>query len=351
VFLKKVTPIVPNAPFFDDYHRVLEQKDIQAVFIATPSHRHKQIALDALAAGKHVYCEAPLATDLDEAKAIAKAGLDAKTVFMPGLQARSNMQALHVLKFVRSGALGTVAQGRAQWHDRKSWRLAWPDAAREKELNWRLSKETSSGLIGEIGIHQLDTATWYLKALPVAVTGYGAIMAYNDGRDVPDTVQCIVEYPNNVRYLYDTTLVNSFDGAYEMFYGSDAAIQLRDQRAWMFKEADAKLLGWEVFARKDDLAIGDPKAGTGVRTATGIALVADATKQLALGKQPGEVGTDVSKTSLYQAMDAFLTAIRTNAKPEVGPLEGYQATVVAHKANEAALSNSRIVFDKTWFEL
>lgn len=351
VFAKKSTDIVPGATFYDEYRKVLEQSSVQAVFIATPSHKHKQIALDALAAGKHVYCEAPLATDLAEAKAIAKAGLDAKTFFQPGLQVRNNKQHLHVLKFVRAGALGQIADGRAQWHERKSWRQAWPDQARMQELNWRLSKETSSGLVGEIGIHQIDTATWFFKALPLSVTGFGAIIQYNDGRDIPDTVQCVLEYPNNQRFVYDATLVSSFDGAYELFLGSKCAIMTRDQRAWMFKEADAEQLGWEVYARRDDLSIGDVAAGSGIKTASGIALVADATKQLAHGQQPGKVGTDVSKTALYQAIDAFLTSIRTNKKPEVGPLEGYQATVVARKAHEAVLSGSKITFEKEWFEI
>jgi hypothetical protein len=190
-------------------------------------------------------------------------------------------------------------------------------------------------------------------------------MLYNDGRDVPDTIQCVVEYPKNVRLIYDATLTNSFDGAYELFMGGDAAIILRDQRAWMFKEADASQLGWEVFARKDEMAIGDVAAGSGLKLGTGIALVADATKQLALGKQPGEVGTDVTRTSLYQAIEGFLKSCqkgqRVPAKDPTtddpnpplvpGPVEGYEATVVALKANEAVLSGSKIAFQADWFML
>ena len=351
VLQKKAAALAPGGTFTDDYRRMLDDKTIQAVFIATPSHKHKQIVLDALAAGKHVYCEAPLASDLDEARDIARAGMNAKTIFMPGLQVRSNKQHEHVLKFVRSGALGKLVSSRAQHHERSSWRQAHPDETRMKELNWRLSKETSSGLIGEIGIHQIDTATWFTKTLPLSVSGVSSLLYYKDGRDVPDTVSCVIEYPNDVSFSYDATLVNSFDGAYEVFFGSSCAIQLRDQRAWMFKEADSDLLGWEVFARKDSLEIGDVAAGSGIKTATGIALVADATKQLALGKQPGKIGTDVSKTALYQACWNFANAINTGKKLEVGPTEGYHATVIAHKANDAVLSNSKIVFEKKWFEI
>jgi predicted dehydrogenase len=350
-FQKKVTAIVPSAAFVADYRKVLDDKSVQAVFIATPSHKHKQIALDAIAAGKHVYCEMPLSHDIAEARAIAMAGKDSKATFQAGLQQRSNMQAHHVLKFIRSDALGTVVGGRAQWHSRNSWKQGWPTPEREKELNWRLYNASSSGLIGEIGVHQIDTASWFFGAMPIAVSAYSGIFGWKDERDVPDTVQAVFEYPKNLRYVYDATLVNSFDGPYEQFMGSDCAIQLRDQRAWMFKETDAKTIGWEVFARKDPLQIGNPVNGTGIQTGSGIALVADATKQLALGLQPGAVGTDVSKTSLYQAVDSFLNCVRTGKKAEAGALEGYQATVVAIKANEAALKNTRLVFEPDVFKL
>lgn len=345
-FLKHATDLAPEATVFDDYRRVLDNKSVQAVFIATPSHLHRQIALDALQAGKHVYCEAPLATDLAEARDIAKAGLAAKTVFQSGLQNRSNKQHNHVLGFVRSDALGHLCSGRAQWHTKESWRQPAPTDEREHELNWRLYKATSTGLPGERSIQQLDTATWFLKSRPVAATGFGSIMFWKDtGMEVPDTVQCVIEYPNNVRYSYDGTLVDSFDGAYDLLMGSNSAVLMREQRAWMFKETDSPLLGWEVYARKDKLSIGDQM------TASGIALVADATKLLAQGKDPGQVGTDVTKTMLYQAMDAYLDCIRSNKKPPAGPAEGFEATVISHKVHEATLGNTRIEFDKAWFDL
>ena len=373
VFVKRSTEILKNpaVPFSDDYRKVLDDKSVQAVFIATPSHKHKQIVLDALAAGKHVYCEAPLAVDLEEAKAIAQAGTAAKTIFQPGLQMRSNMQYKHVLHFIKAEALGRVTMARAQYHDRNSWSRVAPNDARQAELNWRLSQATSLGLLGEVGIHQLDVAGWFLAyhesdtkknsnlskeidkpaLLPLAITGHGAILAYNDGRDVQDTVQCTLEYPDNLRMVYDATLTNSFDGIYDAFFGTASAIQMRDQRAWMFKEADAPPLGWETFARKDTYSIGKVGDGTGLKMGEGIALVADASKQIARGLKPGEIGTDLSKTSIYQSIDGFLDTIRTNGKPWVSALEGYQANVLAAKANEACLKNTRIEMKKEWFVL
>jgi len=345
-FVKRAQDIAPKANFVTDYKQALSNPAVSAVFVATPSYLHKQIALDALAAGKHVYCEAPVATNLDDAKAICQAGAAAKTVFQPGLQNRSNKMHNHVLNFVRSQAMGKVAEARAFWHKKTSWRFAAPTPDREKELNWRISKATSLGLPGEVGVHAFDVANWYFKALPVSVTAFGGIYFWNkDGRDVDDTVQCILEYPGGIRFLYDATLVSSFDGSQEVFMGSDSAILIRDQRGWMFKESDAPLLGWEVYATKDKMGVGPDSTGTGV------ALVADATKLLAAGQEPAKVGTDITKSALYYAVSNFLANTKGAKLPAATAEDGYAANVIAAKVQDAIASGSKITFQKEWFTL
>ena len=266
--LKRIASAAPAATQTDDYKTILANKDIPAVIIATPTATHKEIALAALKAGKHVYCEAPLANTIEDAREIALAAKATKLyTFQAGLQMRSDPQRLFLLPFVRSGQLGKMAMARAQWHKNTSWRSTSPNPEREKALNWRLDKNTSLGLVGEIGIHQIDQEGWLLNALPTAVTGFGSITDWDDGRDVPDTVQLVLEFPKGVRMIYDATLANSFDGEYEMLYGSWAAIMMRESKAWMFKEVDSPLLGWEVYAAKVQFY-----------KDTGIALVADASK-------------------------------------------------------------------------
>lgn len=339
---KRSQDIAPKATAVQEYQKVLDDKSIQAVWIATPTHQHKEIALAALQAGKHVYCESPLANTIEDARAIAKAALAAdKQIFHSGLQERSNPQHHHVLQFFRTGALGKMAQSRAQWHKRTSWRRTAPSNERQNALNWKLSKETSGGLISEVGIHAVDVNNWFVKGLPASVCGFGGILGWQDGRDVHDTVQCLFEYPDNSSFIYDATLANSYDGAYELFQGTEAAVLLRDTRAWMFKESDATALGWEVYAYKEKL--GDE---------TGIALVADATKLLSKGKQPGENrDTDPKKGATYCACDAFLNAIRKGKKSPAGPVDGFNATVSVLKANEAIVTGSKIVFQKEWFQI
>src|SRR2546428_9159638 len=94
-FLRRNASAAPNAAQTADYKTILDNKDIKAVIIATPTHKHKDIVLAALKAGKHVYCEAPLANTIEDARAIALAARDAKKqIFQAGLQIRADPQRL-----------------------------------------------------------------------------------------------------------------------------------------------------------------------------------------------------------------------------------------------------------------
>jgi len=367
--LKRTASAAPGAAQTADYKTILDNKDIKAVVIATPTFQHKEVVLAALKAGKHVYCEAPLAGSIEDAREIALAAKAAKNlVFQTGLQMRSDPQRLFLLPFIRTGALGKTVMARAQWHKKTSWRTASPNPEREKALNWRLSKETSLGLIGEIGSHQIDQAGWFMNTLPKAVTGFGSVMFWKDDRDVPDTVQTVLEFPGGVQMIYDATLVNSFDSEYEVLYGSDAAIMMRESKAWMFKEVDAPLLGWEVYADKLKFF-----------NETGIALVAGKSKPPPTNAQGQPVQPDpLTSTPLFYALSNFLrNAADLNAAAEdykssygaddvdglmehlgkvprraaAGYLEGFQAVVTAANANEAILSAKRIELKPEWYEL
>jgi predicted dehydrogenase len=357
----------PAATQSEDYRTILDNKEIKSVIVATATHQHKDIVLAALQAGKHVYCEAPLANTIEDARAIALAAKKSpQLLFQSGLQMRSDPQRHFLLPFIRSGALGKAVMARAQWHKKQSWRTQASNAEREKAVNWRLDKAVSLGLVGEIGIHQMDQAGWlFLNASPVSITGCGANLLWKDGRDVADTAQVFVEFPGGVRMVYDATLGNSFDADYEMFYGSNAAIMIRERKAWMFKEVDSPLLGWEVYATKETF-----------HKESGIALVADASKQAA--NTDKAIETPYPMPPLYYALEAFLanSADIANAvedfsstfdasdktalanylatiklKPAAGFKDGYEATVLAIKANEAVTKGERIDLKKEWFEL
>ncbi len=374
---KRVKESAPTAETFTDYHKLLEKKEVQAVIVATPSHQHREIVEAALAAGKHVYCEAPLATTVEDARAIALAAKKAiKVNFQSGLQMRADPQRQFLLPFIRSGATGKNTMARSQWHKKQSWRRTAPTPEREAALNWHLNAATSPGLMGELVIHQLDMICWLMNKRPNAVSGWGSTLQWKDGRTVADTIQAMFEFPDGVNYFADASIANSFDAAYEILSGSDSAVMLRStpedgSKAWLFKEVDSPLLGWEVYARKEQFY-----------QETGITLMLGASKfqkKLKAGEPPPP-----AITSLQHALRAFIEnsdLIETQVKNYVtnygdddaealrgfitGPnitkarlstagwQEGLDATVLALKANEAITKGQghRVTLDKQMFEV
>jgi predicted dehydrogenase len=388
-WLNRAAGLALKAERFDDYQKLLAKPEVQAVVVATPTHQHRDIVLDALKAGKHVYCEAPLANTIADAKDIARAAQKAfKQVFQAGLQERSHPHRHFLWPFIRGGALGRNVLVRAQWHNKTSWAKTASTPERAAELNWRLRRATSPGLMGEAAIHRLDAVTWFLGGphlggRPSAITGFSSLVLWDDdGRDVPDTVQCVFEFPEGpnagVRFLCDATLCNSFDAEYEMYYGANAAILMqpgnesRESKAWMFKEDDAPLLGWEVYARKDSFG-----------AFTGVSLVANASKQKALTDKGAAADAPPAIEPLQYALQSFAAnagavsgAVKSyeedfgdadtpdyRAKlaearkfsmtqfPAAGWEEGLEATVLAIKANEAALLKQRLELKNEFFEL
>jgi predicted dehydrogenase len=339
-FLKRGASAAPAATSVTDFRRMLDSSAVEAVIVATPTPTHKDIVLACLEAGKQVYCEAPLAATIEDARAVADAASRRpKQVFQAGLQGRANSLYRHVSQFVKSGVLGDVAFVNAQWNKKESWRRVGPTPERERAINWRL-QEGSPGVMGEVAIHQIDLVAQYLGVYPSAITGFGSLVAWKDGRQVPDTVLCLMDV-GRTRVNYRATLASSFGGAYSVFQGSNSSLLMKENQSWLVKESDSVLLGWEVYARKET-----------VHDETGIAMVADATKLLQAGKEPGKDGpTGPEKPALLLALESFVASIRQGQPSVCGAREGFRATVAALKANQAVLTGGRIEVAPAEYEL
>ncbi len=318
---------------FADHRELLDRrKDITAIIVATPTHLHRQIVLDALQAGKHVYCEAPMASTIDDAKSIAAAARASKTVMAVGLEARSNPVYQLARTFFRSDSVRDLISMRAQHHQKTSWRVPASDPAREKAFNWRLDPAVSLGLAGEWGVQQFDVFHWYRDQYPVAVRGHGGVRFHKDGREIADTVQLALEFADGAQLDYSATLANSYDGRYEVLNGSNAAIKLAWSHGWMFKEADAPTQGWEVYANRQQF-----------HNDQGITLIADATKLASQGKLKEGVGLPYPPT--YYAIADFIKSV-SESKPAVASADaGLRATVVGIAASQAARSGATVKID------
>lgn len=330
---------VQGATGYTDHKEMLAKAaDVTAVFVVTPTHTHKGIAIDAMAAGKHVFIEAPLAHTIEDCAEIARAARSSSKVVHVGFYARSNPIYKLARTFFRSDSVRDLVSMRAQSNRKNEWRVPVSDAKDEKALNWRLDPEVSIGLPGEFGSHQIDVFNWYLGKYPISVSGSGSIRLHKDGRTIPDTTHATFMFEDGARLDWSGTLANSYEGQYEVLYGTNAAIKLAWTAAWMFKEADAPTQGWEVYANRQRF-----------HNDEGITLIADATKLASQGKLKEGVG--LPNPPVYYAIGDFVDAI-ANSKPAVVTAEeGFRATAIAILANQAVMKGGTIPIDAVSFKV
>lgn len=327
-----------NVEVYDTGRELIESEEVDAVIVATPPHTHAELVTAALAAGRHVFVEAPLANSIDDCKRIARAARDAKKICQVGHQRRTSKLYPHALNHIRAGAVGTITHFRGQWQRKTSWRRA-AAGNEEKLLNWRLYRETSGGLLLEYGVHHIDVVNWYLGAEPVSVTGFGSLTKWKDGREVEDNVQVVFEYPNGVLVQWAGSLTSSYNEEVEVVMGDAGAILLQNQRkGLLFREADATRQGWEVYAKKEMLG--------GER---GIILDAEATKYKKQMEE--ELGEDAGRADFYAELEQFAECVRQGREPACDAAAGLKAAVACIVAGEAVRTRSVIRFDKSMFEV
>lgn len=311
---------------------LLKGAAVDAVIIATPTHTHREVAETCFAAGKHVYLECPLAHTPEDCRAIAHAARSTGTVIAAGLQGRSNPVYTLAWGFFRSDSVRDLVTLRAQSNQKTTWVSPTRDQSQWKSVNWKLDPEVSIGIPGEIGTQQFDVAHWYTGKYPVRVTGKGSIRVHNDGRTIPDTVALDLEFDDGAVLQYQSTLANSYEGTYEVFYGSNAAIKLAWSHGWMFKEADAPTQGWEVYANRQQF-----------HNDEGITLIAEATKLAAQGKLKEGVGLPYPPE--YYALGNWINAITNKSTPACSIDEAARATLVGIAANNAVMQRKPIDID------
>jgi predicted dehydrogenase len=314
---------------FSDHRALLDaMTDVPAILVATPTHRHRAIVEDALAAGRHVYCEAPIASTVDDCRALAQAAQGAKTMCQAGFHGRSNPTYRRAQPLVAT-ELRRLVSMYAQHQRKSSWRVPVPEGGDERTFNWRLDPDVSIGLAGELGAQQFDVAHWFRRSYPVRIQGRGAVRLHDDGRRVADSIELDLIWEDGVALRYQATLASSYGGTYELFTGVNGAIRLAWMHGWLFKEADAATQGWEVYAARQQF-YGDE----------GIVLVADATKLAAQGQL--EAGAGLPHPPLYYALMDFLKSVTEGAPVACTMDEGARATIVGILANQAVVSGAPV---------
>ncbi len=235
-----------------DYAQILERKDIDAVIIGTPDHWHKQVAVDAMKAGKDVYCEKPMIHLYADGPQMIEAAHTNKRIIQVGSQRVSSVVYAKAKELLASGAIGKLNMVTARW-DRNSSQGAWNytvplDASTEtcdwqrfegtapkipfnaeRFFQWRKWKDYGSGVAGDLFVH-LFSGTHFITGAhgPTRAMATGGLRFWNDGRDVPDVMLGLFDYPEGFNLSLHVNFVN---GGEEneglLFTGSEGTIEIR----------------------------------------------------------------------------------------------------------------------------
>ena len=238
-----------DVPTTRDYRPLLDRKDVDAVIVAVADFQHRRVVLDCLAAGKDVYCEKPMSHNVADGLAMVAAVQKGKRIFQAGSQRVSNVVYKKAAEIYKSGRLGEVTY--IEGHtDRNSPGGAWvypvaPDASpetidwktwirdapdrpfdAERFFRWRCFADYGEGVAGDLFVHLLSGIQCVsgINAIPARASSSGSLTHFKDGRDYPDLLATLYDYPGATVNLHCNQ--NNTNAETVVFYGHEATLTI-----------------------------------------------------------------------------------------------------------------------------
>lgn len=252
--LDKAVTNYPGAKGYMDHRKLLEQKNVDAVLIATPDHWHAGCTIDALNAGKDVYVEKPLTLTIEEGPMIVKAARVNNRICQVGMQQRSGSHYLQAKQeYFDSGKLGKITLARTWWHGngyhlRKAppvlqqkpsnldWArflgpLKWRDYDPQQYFNFRAYLDFGGGQVTDLFTHWIDVVHMFMNQDdPISAVAAGGVYHYKDGRTAPDTIHVLLEYPKEWTATFEATLAPGIRGAAVEMCGTNGRLWIDRSR-------------------------------------------------------------------------------------------------------------------------
>lgn len=274
----------PKTPIHRDYRRLLDNKGIDAVVIASPDHWHAQMTLDALDAGKDVYVEKPMTYSFEEAIRVRDKARETGRVVQVGYQRRTLDHYHKARRIVQSGCLGEITQIQL-WSSRNRPTVPWraydtyntpglPEKSGPEHVDWdrfqanrpprpydprrffhwQCYEEYSTGIFGILMSHPLDAANLIMGLeIPETCSATGGIFIFDDGRTVPDTCNALFNYPSrNLTISFVGCSSNGFLDREAQYRGTHGTMELGPNWLRLYAEQKNPLFDEYVPSAKAD---------------------------------------------------------------------------------------------------
>ena len=342
--LQAAAALCPGAKLYRDYRKLLEDKDIDGVIISTPLGSHAAITLDALSAGKHVFCEKAMARTLDECKAVYDAYQRSDKVLYFCMQRMFDEKYLRGMKLLHDGLIGEIVGMRCHWFRNADWRREVPSPELERQINWRLYKEHSGGLMTELACHQIEVCNLAVGRIPQSISGMGDIVYWKDGREVYDAVNVIYRYADGRKINYESLISNKFNGMEDQILGKKGTMELA--KGVYYLEEDHSRSGIEclIDSMKEKVLSSVPLAGPSWRPEVKGQYIPHNIVEGKISVNGGQNMIGVDNDGSDVILSAFCSACITGEKAVNVVEEAYCATVLCLLGNKAMEEQRTILF-------
>lgn len=342
--LQAAAALCPGAKLYRDYRKLLEDKEIDGVIISTPLGSHAAITLDALSAGKHVFCEKAMARTLDECKAVYDAYRKSDKVLYFCMQRMFDEKYLRGMKLLHEGLIGEIVGMRCHWFRNADWRREVPSPELERQINWRLYKEHSGGLMTELACHQIEVCNLAVGRIPQSISGMGDIVYWKDGREVYDAVNVIYRYADGRKINYESLISNKFNGMEDQILGKKGTMELA--KGVYYLEEDNSRSGIEclIDSMKEKVLTSVPLAGPSWRPEVKGQYIPHNIIEGKISVNGGQNMIGVDNDGSDVILSAFCSACITGEKAVNVVEEAYCATVLCLLGNKAMEEQRTILF-------
>jgi predicted dehydrogenase len=346
-----------------DYREAIADRTIDAIVVSTPDHLHKTMVVEALRAGKDVYCEKPLTFNTAEGLEIIRAAQETGRMVSTGSQGVSSEVQRKARQLVQDGAIGKVTLVRAAFN-RNTASGAWiypipPDASPktvdwdmflggapkrgldlERFFRWRCYEDYSGGIATDLFVHLCTTIHFVMNAvMPSKVAAMGQLLRWKESRDVPDTLNALLEYPEGFAVNLSSTFNNqsAAESSFQ-FLGTEGTISIgwdglkvwpenvREDNRWIVESWPRRLeeAYWKdpQVQRAELPQIGKPR------------LIERGTEYFSEGPDP-----------TVAHFGFFLESIRTRQPCWQDAVRGHQAAACAHMVNRSVKTGRLVEWD------